>query len=107
MKLAEGDHPALPVEVKEFFYRFTQEALNNITKHAKAGHVQIQLEQTEEVIRLRIQDDGRGFNPLDILPGHLGLQIMQERAAAIDANLMIESRPGEGTILVSEWKRQR
>jgi two-component system nitrate/nitrite sensor histidine kinase NarX len=107
MNLAEGDPPALPVEVKEFFYRFTQEALNNITKHAKAGHVQIQLEQTEEVIRLRIQDDGRGFNPLDILPGHLGLQIMQERAAAIDANLMIESRPGEGTILVSEWKRQR
>jgi two-component system nitrate/nitrite sensor histidine kinase NarX len=105
MDLKEDGAPAPPVEIKEFFYRFTQEALNNVTKHAKASLVDVKLEQTHEGILLRIQDNGKGFDPKDIQPGHLGLQIMHERAVRINANLKIESRPDKGTILLSEWKR--
>jgi two-component system nitrate/nitrite sensor histidine kinase NarX len=106
MDLKEDGAPAPPVEIKEFFYRFTQEALNNVTKHAKASLVDVKLEQTHEGILLRIQDNGKGFDAKDIQPGHLGLQIMHERAVRINANLKIESRPDKGTILLSEWKRQ-
>lgn len=107
MEFAEDIAPVLPVEIKEFFYRFTQEAFNNITKHAKASLVEVQLDQTEEGVFLRIQDNGKGFDPQAIHPVHLGLQIMHERSAAIDANLQIESHPGKGTILSSKWKRPR
>ena len=94
-----------PTEVKEFFYRITQESLNNIAKHSKANHVKVRLEQADGEISLRIQDEGKGFDPNDVEPGHMGLQIMLERAAAINAGLQIESKPGSGTIISSEWRR--
>lgn len=94
-----------PTEVKEFFYRITQEALNNIAKHSKADRVKVRLEQAEGEISLRIQDEGKGFDPSHVEPGHMGLQIMLERAEAINAGLQIESKPGSGTIISSEWRR--
>jgi two-component system nitrate/nitrite sensor histidine kinase NarX len=93
-----------PTEVKEYFYRITQEALNNIAKHSKASHVEVNLTETEEQISLRIQDDGKGFNSDQLEPGHFGLEIMRERAAAINATLQIVSRPGIETIISSEWR---
>ncbi|MEY6433278.1 ATP-binding protein [Thioalkalicoccus limnaeus] len=81
--------------------RIVQEALANIRKHAQAHTVRVLL--TREVDGqhvLLVEDDGIGFNAPRLAdhPGEqIGLSIMEERARRIDAELRIESEPGEGT----------
>jgi signal transduction histidine kinase len=57
------------------------------------------LEVKESDVGLLVADDGRGFDPRGEFPGHLGLQSMRERAAAVGGTLDIESAPGAGTRL--------
>jgi nitrate/nitrite-specific signal transduction histidine kinase len=96
---------ALPAEVRIALYRIAQEALNNVIKHAQAGRVSVSLRYAPggEAVDLGICDDGRGFDPTDIPPDHLGVGIMHERAEAIGAVLKIESRLGEGTRVRVRW----
>jgi two-component system nitrate/nitrite sensor histidine kinase NarX len=93
----------LPVKVQVAFYRICQEALNNITKHAKASQVEINLQQQENLIELRIHDDGQGFDTKQTLSGHYGLSMMRERAQAAGLLLSIISQPGHGTELIIHW----
>ena len=78
----------LSAEVDTTIYRIVQEALTNITKHAGATMVNLQLQQTKDKIELTIQDNGCGFNPTDNTTG-FGLQGMQERTKALDGNLYL------------------
>jgi signal transduction histidine kinase len=78
-------------------YRVAQEALHNAAKHARAGHLELRLSHTRGHLVLRICDDGRGFRPDSIFPGHLGLRSMRERAAVVGGVLDISSAPGKGT----------
>ena len=94
----------LPPEVQMVFYRICQEALNNITKHAKAKHVEIDLQLTDGAVELRVHDDGKGFEEGLVLEGHYGLSMMRERAEAVGAVLTITSQPGHGTELSMLWK---
>jgi nitrate/nitrite-specific signal transduction histidine kinase len=94
----------LPDEVKVAFYRIAQEGLNNVIKHAEAQTVELALCTRPGEAELTIKDDGRGFDPEQLLPGHFGLAILRERAEAIGAHLVIESRPGAGTILTLRWR---
>jgi PAS domain S-box-containing protein len=91
--------PALSVAIKEALYRIAQEALNNIVKHAQAGRVQILLQAQAGGVLLEIHDDGIGFDPDAVYPGHLGLQTMRERAATLSGTFEIDSGPGQGTRL--------
>lgn len=93
----------LPLEVKVAFYRIAQEALNNIAKHADAGHVDVMFRCDDSEGQLRIHDDGIGFDPDLVRPGNLGLRIMRERATSIGADLSIHSRLGEGTEITMSW----
>ena len=76
---------SLTAEAQVAFYRLCQEGLNNIARHSKARNAQIQLQYGPEdgAVKLRIHDDGRGFEPEKIQSGHYGLTIMRERAAAV------------------------
>ncbi len=94
---------SLPPPVKETFYRVAQEALNNIAKHAAATQVALRLQGQEGHAEMTIRDDGVGFAPSDLTAENLGLQIMRERAAAIGAQLAIESAPGAGTTVRLWW----
>jgi signal transduction histidine kinase len=94
---------ALPVDVRVALYRLCQEGLNNIAKHAGASRVDIQLQYETGAVELRIRDDGRGFDPEQTYPGHYGLSMMHERAAAIGALFTISSQPGVGTEIVIRW----
>jgi signal transduction histidine kinase len=94
----------LPPEVHVTFYRIAQEALNNVAKHARAGHAWVRLFSSPS-ITLSIRDDGAGFDPHDVPPDHLGLGIMRERAEAVGATLTVESEPGQGTAVIVEWSR--
>jgi signal transduction histidine kinase len=91
--------PALPFEAKEALYRITQEALNNVAKHAHASHVDIRLKEEDGRTLLEIQDDGVGFDPQCEYPGHMGLQSMRERVVELGGTLGIESAPGNGTLI--------
>ncbi|MEJ2211130.1 MAG: GAF domain-containing protein [Anaerolineae bacterium] len=107
------DPGPLPQEVHVALYRIAQEALNNVVKHAQAGHVEVLLRCPDDgdgreglQIELAIGDDGRGFEPDKVPPDRLGLGIITERAQAIGAALQIDSRPGEGTRITVVWKEE-
>jgi len=93
----------VPADVQIALYRITQEALNNIVKHAKATRVVVTL-QLGDSIRLVIEDDGSGFDLALVSPDHLGLKIMCERAEAIEAQCSIYSQLGEGTKISVIWQ---
>jgi signal transduction histidine kinase len=97
--IVEGERP-LPPEVQVALYRIAQEALNNITKHAGASQAALKLQFSPQAVRLSVQDDGRGFDLTDAPLNSLGLGIMRERAEKIGAQLTINSRIGEGTIVI-------
>ncbi len=101
--LAIDGEADLPPDVKIAFYRIAQEALNNVAKHAQAHHVQINLTCRPETISLSVADDGCGFVFATIMPAHLGLGIMRERAEDIGATLTVESAPDQGTNIGVQW----
>jgi nitrate/nitrite-specific signal transduction histidine kinase len=101
-----GGKAELPVEVKLAFYRIAQEALNNVAKHARASQVRMQLHLQPGKVELIIEDDGGGFDPNALPPGHLGLGIMKERAESIAASLRVDSRIGKGTQVLMTWQEE-
>ena len=101
LTLNEG--PALPPKVHEAVYRITQEALNNVVRHAKASHAWVRLDVDPSLARLLVGDDGCGFDPASVDPGHFGLKSMRERAADSGGQLAVRSIHGEGTVLTAEW----
>jgi two-component system nitrate/nitrite sensor histidine kinase NarX len=94
---------ALPADVQVAFYRICQEGLNNIAKHARASHVEIERRQIANAAELYLRDDGQGFEMKNALPGHYGLGMMRERAEAVGAILSITSQPGHGSEIVVRW----
>lgn len=95
----------LPPNVKIGFYRIAQEALNNISKHARANQVTLSLRNCDGNAVLCIADDGIGFDTQIELPDHFGLGIMEERAQSIGAHYVLQSQKGEGTQITVTWKK--
>jgi len=96
-----GDSYALPIDTALQLLRIAQEALSNSLKYADAHHLTIELVFAPEQAHLRVQDDGRGFDPPQAAAaGGFGLLSMRARAIAIEADLTISSRPGQGTTVV-------
>jgi nitrate/nitrite-specific signal transduction histidine kinase len=93
----------LSPEIKQTFYRITQEALNNVVKHSAATEVEIVLQKRGKGITLEIKDNGRGFDLSQPGGAGLGLNIMRERAEAVGAKLEISSTLGKGTIIRLVW----
>jgi signal transduction histidine kinase len=91
----------LPELAEHNILRIVQEAATNAAKHASASNLEVTLSYEPEGTRLRIADDGCGFEPrktAELSSGdHFGLQIMQERAQRIGASLQIRSQTGAGT----------
>ena len=94
-----GEHARderLPLPVEETLYRIAQEALHNVVKHAAARQVRLEVGRGRGGVRLRIEDDGKGFDPDQVPAGHLGLAGMQARAARIGASFGCRSVTGQG-----------
>ena len=90
--------PALSPEVEQCFYRVTQEALDNVAKHAGAQRIAVTLQEDNGQLLLTVSDDGVGFATDAVASEYrFGLQGMRERAELIGATLEIESSPGQGT----------
>jgi PAS domain S-box-containing protein len=93
---AEGPSPAVAV----CLYRITQEALNNVSRHAMATVVRVRYARNADGgLLLRIVDNGRGLQPGPRKPASFGLLGMGERVRAIGATLVVHGRPGQGTAI--------
>jgi signal transduction histidine kinase len=87
-------------ERAETILRMAQEALRNVERHARATRVVVRLQSTDDAhLELRIDDDGVGFDPNALRPGHYGIVGLREQAELIGAELFIDSRPNGGTRL--------
>ena len=86
-------------EVVTCLYRVAQEGLANISRHAKAKNVRVELQRVRDGLQLMMSDDGVGFdmNRHDGQRGSLGLLSMRERVSLVAGTLGIQSTPGEGT----------
>ena len=93
-----------PTDVHIAFYRITQEAINNINKHARASQAWVNLRCDHDRLLLRIGDNGRGIDYESRLVHRMGLQIMSERAEAVGAVLTINSQSGQGTEVIVTWQ---
>jgi PAS domain S-box-containing protein len=89
---------SLPTELHLGIYRILQEQLANILRHAKAKHAKIDILQEPQVITLRIEDDGMGFDMKEQRQG-IGITNMTTRAEALNGQLYIQSEPGKGCIV--------
>ena len=95
---------AIPSQFVTPIYRIIQEALNNICKYAVATAVNIyisDISQTSEKLYLKIEDNGRGFDPEKVSGGY-GLQGIQERVDFLQGDFQIESQPGQGCCIKIE-----
>ena len=92
----DGDSVLQP-DIQIALYRITQEALNNIAKHAGASTVTVDLACRLDRTVLQVSDNGSGFEPENVLPDRFGVGIMRERAQGIGAAIQIDSQPGHGT----------
>jgi signal transduction histidine kinase len=112
-----GPRQLLAHEVEISLYRITQEALTNAVRHSQAALIQVSLDFDEEEVCLTIEDNGKGFDPEELItinspqtPGEalsqgdkgankrkkFGLTIMEERASLIGGWVSIQSKPGSG-----------
>ena len=84
--------------------RIGQEAITNALRHAAPRRITVELDYRDDGLRLRVADDGAGFEVDDKkqYQGY-GLKGMRERAAAVKADLQIRSTPGAGTIITATF----
>ena len=99
--LIKGEPYPLGEERELVLFRIFQEALNNTLKHSGAKRLKINLQYSEQLFNLTLEDDGAGFLPhfTDVASAGLGLKNMQSRAALIGAIAEINSSPGNGCTL--------
>lgn len=99
-------------DIRAFIFRTARELLMNVTKHSGTDHAALELYSERDSVVLVVSDEGRGFDPqsLTSLPDEthgFGLFSIQEYTAALGAEMIIESAPGEGTTIRVEVPVER
>ena len=97
----------LEPELETVLYRVTQEALNNVAKHARAQNLWVTLRTDNGATQLEIRDDGLGFSTADIprltREGHFGLAGMRQRVEMAGGSWEVTSAPAEGVTIVARF----
>jgi signal transduction histidine kinase len=101
---AHGVAVPMTQSAKVNFFRITQEALNNSLKHAKARTISVQLNVSKDVIRLSVEDDGRGMtgSTNSSFNGGNGLINMRDRTEVMGGQFIVESDDHRGTLVTVE-----
>ena len=101
---------ALPEGLNDYacvtVYRIVQEALTNVTRHANAKHVRVQLTLDTQGLNLNIEDDGQGMADTQAVHQGFGLLGMQERVASVAGRLSISSKLGQGVRLAIQIPKE-
>jgi two-component system NarL family sensor kinase len=108
VSLDTGPLPELPPGIAAAVYRTAKETLANVATHAEAGHVWVQLQETEHerrpAVLLEVADDGIGFPDAGIdrrSEGHLGLRLVGDRVAQLGGRVEFGRRPGGGAVVTT------
>jgi signal transduction histidine kinase len=96
----EGENERMPLSADEriAIYRICQESLTNIARHSETKEAWIKIAQSSELITLKVEDHGKGFDTKK-KETSLGLLGMRERARSIGADLLISGAPGSGVVV--------
>ena len=90
-----------PVQQRQIMH-IVREALVNVHRHAQATSAKIDVQETSAELRIIIEDNGIGFEPLQVETGkHLGLEIMRSRAERIGGKVVVKAIPGQGTRIMA------
>jgi signal transduction histidine kinase len=102
---------ALAPEVRHQLFLVVKEAMNNVIKHSQATEVTLSLKVVENILEIRIEDNGRGVLPQVIAQSKRhGFANMRARVEQLGGQLETSSEPAKGTsirILISSWKDSR
>ncbi|MFJ3394580.1 sensor histidine kinase [Leifsonia aquatica] len=99
--VVDGEARPAPPAVDVVALRLLQESLSNVRKHAAARTVDVELAYLPDAVRLRVTDDGRGFDR-DAPRGGYGLDGMAARVREAGGRFEVESEPGRGTGITAE-----
>lgn len=96
---------SLPDTLEAVAFRFIQEALNNVRKHAHANHVTVRIRMLAGLLLIEVSDNGKGFDIEQVMRSpastgvvqHIGLPAMRERIQQAGGKWELQSKPGEGT----------
>lgn len=91
----EGIAGVLPTEAQHDVFRILQEQVNNIIKYSEAKNVYIELVLVEKELRIKVSDNGIGFNPEEAKSG-IGLTNMYNRISSLNGTYLLKTKPGEG-----------
>jgi two-component system nitrate/nitrite sensor histidine kinase NarX len=88
--------------------RIVREALSNIERHAQASSARVSVTMDAfQAVTVRVEDDGRGFDPQHTPTNHFGVNIMNDRAMILAGRLEVRSAPGQGTVITLQFLPQR
>jgi signal transduction histidine kinase len=94
----QGFSSGLPADVTLCVFRIVQESLHNIVKHSSASAAQVVLTKTRSALRLRVSDNGCGFNvAVAKKKNRLGLVSIKERLRLVGGEILVRSKPNHGT----------
>jgi two-component system sensor histidine kinase DegS len=91
-----GDRRVAPY-LEIMIFRAVQELLGNTSRHSQASMVKIALEMGSDLIRVSVDDNGKGFDPQTVLNGNsLGLKLIRERTEMLGGTFTADSAVGKG-----------
>lgn len=101
-----GGRPLGP-QLSRQIYLTAREMISNVTRHAAASEAALSLIRDGETLVITIRDNGRGFDRSAVPDGAVGLRSIEQRIADLDGSTLIESAPGEGTMITATlpWPR--
>ena len=95
--IQQGNLPMIQNDKVVILYRMAQEILNNSVKHSSAKQITVSLTSSGNLFTLAFSDDGVGFNIEEKMNSGAGLVNLQNRARLINAQLIMQSTPGNGS----------
>ncbi|KHF42034.1 sensor histidine kinase [Halalkalibacter okhensis] len=87
----------IPKGIEDQIFRMVQEAISNVLRHAKATQLELQLRQTNQDLKIKLIDNGVGFDVKNVQKNSYGLHTMKERMTEIGGTLQIVSVSNKGT----------
>jgi len=98
----DGHKKPLDDDIRVLLFRNVRELLINVVKHAKADNVKVSISKVKDNIRVRVEDDGVGFDPIEVTSmaakkAEFGLFSIRERLEQLEGLFEIDSRKGRGS----------